>query len=203
MCAAGPGTRIAAFLDGSPVARTSFWGIRILDLAQNRIVFERDAHRLFVPASNAKLFSTALALARLGPDYRFQTRVLADRTPGEDGCVESMRLVGGGDPNLSGRPIPYSRSAPLGDSLAAIEDLAAEVAAHGVRCVSADIIGDDTAYVWQPLCRGLVDRRFSLGLWRRGQRAKHQRQHFVGNRAAGQSGFRSGPDYCGAAGRIL
>jgi serine-type D-Ala-D-Ala carboxypeptidase/endopeptidase (penicillin-binding protein 4) len=154
MCAAGPGTRIAAFLDGSPVARTSFWGIRILDLAQNRIVFERDAHRLFVPASNAKLFSTALALARLGPDYRFQTRVLADRTPGEDGCVESMRLVGGGDPNLSGRPIPYSRSAPLGDSLAAIEDLAAEVAAHGVRCVSADIIGDDTAYVWQPYAAG-------------------------------------------------
>jgi|HubBroStandDraft_1064217.scaffolds.fasta_scaffold01200_14 D-alanyl-D-alanine carboxypeptidase/D-alanyl-D-alanine-endopeptidase (penicillin-binding protein 4) len=146
--------RIAAFLDASPVARTSFWGVRIVDLQQNRVVFERNSNRLFLPASNAKLFTTALALVRLGPDYRFQTRVLADRTPGADGCVESLRLVGGGDPNLSGRAIPYKRDAPSGDPLAAIEDLASQVAARGVRCVSADIVGDDTTYVWQPYADG-------------------------------------------------
>jgi D-alanyl-D-alanine carboxypeptidase/D-alanyl-D-alanine-endopeptidase (penicillin-binding protein 4) len=149
-----PGARIAAFLDASPVARTSFWGVRIVSLEQDRVVFERNADRLFLPASNAKLFTTALALVRLGPDYRFQTRVLADRTPGEDGAVESLRLVGGGDPNLSGRAIPYRRDAPAGDPLAAIEDLAAQVAARGVRSVSADIVGDDTAYVWQPYAEG-------------------------------------------------
>jgi len=148
--AAEPGARIAAFLDASPVARTSFWGVRVVDLARDRVLFERNADRLFLPASNAKLFTTALALVRLGPDYRFQTQVLGDRTPGEDGCVESLRLVGGGDPNLSGRTIPYSRDAPAGNPLAAIEDLAAQVAARGVRCVSADIVGDDRAYVWQP-----------------------------------------------------
>jgi len=148
------GARIAAFLDASPVARTSFWGVRIVSLEQNRVLFERNANRLFVPASNAKLFTTALALARLGPDYRFQTRVLADRTPGDDGAVESLRLVGGGDPNLSGRAIPYRRDAPAGDPLAAIEDLAAQVAARGVSSVSADIVGDDTAYVWQPYAEG-------------------------------------------------
>jgi len=148
------GARIAAFLDASPVARTSFWGVRIVSLEQNRVLFERNANRLFVPASNAKLFTTALALARLGPDYRFQTRVLADRTPGDDGAVESLRLVGGGDPNLSGRAIPYRRDAPAGDPLAAIEDLAAQIAARGVRSVTADIVGDDTAYVWQPYAEG-------------------------------------------------
>ena len=148
------GARIAAFLDASPVARTSFWGVRIVSLEQNRVLFERNANRLFVPASNAKLFTTALALARLGPDYRFQTRVLADRIPGDDGAVESLRLVGGGDPNLSGRAIPYRRDAPAGDPLAAIEDLAAQVAARGVSSVSADIVGDDTAYVWQPYAEG-------------------------------------------------
>ncbi|MGA2740108.1 MAG: D-alanyl-D-alanine carboxypeptidase, partial [Bryobacteraceae bacterium] len=151
---AQPGARIAAFLDASPVARTSFWGVRIIDLGRDRVLFEHNADRLFLPASNAKLFTTALALVRLGPDYRFQTRVLADRTPGQDGCVESLRLVGGGDPNLSGRAIPYSRDAPSGDPLAAIEDLAAQVAARGVRCVSADIVGDDTTYLWQPYADG-------------------------------------------------
>jgi len=149
-----PGTRIAAFLDASPVARTSFWGVRIVSLERNRVLYERNANRLFLPASNAKLFTTALALERLGPDYRFQTRVLADRTPGEDGAVESLRLVGGGDPNLSGRAIPYRKDVPAGDPLAAIEDLAAQVAGRGVRSVSADIIGDDTAYVWQPYADG-------------------------------------------------
>ncbi|MGD0363322.1 MAG: D-alanyl-D-alanine carboxypeptidase/D-alanyl-D-alanine-endopeptidase [Bryobacteraceae bacterium] len=145
-----PGRRIASFLDASPVARTSFWGVRIVSLEPNRVLFERNAERLFLPASNAKLFTTALALSRLGPDYRFQTRVAADRAPDEDGCVESLRLIGGGDPNLSGRAIPYRRDAPPGDPLVAIEDLAAQVAAHGVRCVTADIVGDDSAYVWQP-----------------------------------------------------
>ena len=47
-----------------------------------------------------------------------------------------------------------ARTRPPGDPLAAIEDLAAQVAAHGVRCVSADIVGDDTAYVWQPYADG-------------------------------------------------
>ena len=149
-----PGARIAALLDASPVARTSFWGVRIVSLEQNRLLFERNSNRLFLPASNAKLFTTSLALARLGPDYRFQTRVLADRTPGPDGCVESLRLVGGGDPNLSGREIPYRRDAPTGDPFAAIDDLAAQVAARGVHCVSAGIIGDDSAYVWQPYPEG-------------------------------------------------
>ena len=64
--AADPAARIAAFLDASPVARTSFWGVRIVSLEQNRVLFERNANRLFLPASNAKLFTTALALARLG-----------------------------------------------------------------------------------------------------------------------------------------
>jgi D-alanyl-D-alanine carboxypeptidase/D-alanyl-D-alanine-endopeptidase (penicillin-binding protein 4) len=146
--------RIAAFLDSLPMARTSFWGVRIVTLANGRVLFERNAERLFLPASNAKLFTTSMALLRLGPDYRFQTRVLADRSLGEDGCVESLRLVGGGDPNLSGRAIPYSRDGSSGDPLAAIEDLARQVAARGVRCVSADIIGDDTAYVWQPYPEG-------------------------------------------------
>ncbi len=149
LAAAGPAARIGAYLDESAVARSSFWGVRIVDLTQSRVVFERNSNRLFLPASNAKLFTTAMALQRLGPDYRFQTRVLADRTPGQ-GCVESLRLVGGGDPNLSGRAIPYRAGAPAGNPLEAIEDLAGQAVASGVTCISGDVVGDDSAYLWQP-----------------------------------------------------
>jgi D-alanyl-D-alanine carboxypeptidase/D-alanyl-D-alanine-endopeptidase (penicillin-binding protein 4) len=151
LTAAGLAARIRAFLDASPVARTSFWGVQIVDLDQHRVLFDLNPNRLFLPASNAKLFTAALALMRLGPAYRFQTRVLADRAPDQAGCVASLRLVGGGDPNLSGRAIPYRQSTePAADPLQAIEDLAGQVFARGVRCVDGDIVGDDTAYVWEP-----------------------------------------------------
>ena len=64
-----------------------------------------------------KLFTTALALLRLGPDYRFITHVTLD--PSGD-----LVLTGSGDPSLSGREFPYRKDAPLGPGLAAIEDLA-------------------------------------------------------------------------------
>jgi D-alanyl-D-alanine carboxypeptidase/D-alanyl-D-alanine-endopeptidase (penicillin-binding protein 4) len=150
LAAASPADRIQALLDASPVARTSFWGVRIVDLEQNRTWFESNPNRLFLPASNAKLFTTALALMRLGPDYRFQTRVLAGRALGDARDVDDLRLVGGGDPNLSGRVIPYRMGAPPGNPLEAIEDLADQVFARGVRVVSGDIVADDTAYVWEP-----------------------------------------------------
>ena len=75
LIAASPGVRIGAFLDSSPVGRTAFWGVRIVDVGQGRVVWERNPNRLFIPASNAKLFTTALALMRLGSDHRFVTRV--------------------------------------------------------------------------------------------------------------------------------
>ena len=49
----------------------------MVDLASGKTIYELNPEHYFVPASNAKLFSTALALTRLGADYRFQTRVLA------------------------------------------------------------------------------------------------------------------------------
>jgi len=152
--AAGLADRVQALLDASPVARTSFWGVRIVDLDRNAIWFESNSNRLFVPASNAKLFTTALALMRLGPEYRFQTRVLADRPPGDGGEVDELRFVGGGDPNLSGRVVPYRMGAPPGNPLAAVEDLAGQVYARGIRSVAGDVVGDDTAYVWEPYPEG-------------------------------------------------
>ncbi|MBZ5575346.1 MAG: D-alanyl-D-alanine carboxypeptidase/D-alanyl-D-alanine-endopeptidase [Acidobacteriia bacterium] len=146
---------IARLVDSSPSGERAFWGIQIADLSSGKTLYARNAGRLFVPASNVKLFTLALALSRLGPEYRFQTRVLAEAAPDAEGRVRGgLRLVGGGDPNLSGRAIPYRTGANAGNPLAAIEALAEQVVARGVKRVEGGIVGDDTGYVWEPYPEG-------------------------------------------------
>src|SRR5262249_42019009 len=72
------GERIYQLIDAQPISRQAFWGIQVIDLASGKTIYELNANRFFVPASNTKLFTTALALTRLGPDFTFQTRVLAN-----------------------------------------------------------------------------------------------------------------------------
>ena len=141
--------RIDQIIATSPAALTAFWGIEIVDLTTGRMLYERNAAHFFVPASNAKLFTTALALTRLGPDFTFQTRVMADQSADAEGRIAgSVRLVGGGDPNLSARAIPYKPGPVTGDPLTALQELADQVAARGVKRIDGDIVGDDTWYVW-------------------------------------------------------
>ena len=142
-----------AIANASDIDR-AFFGLRIVSLADGRVLYERNSNKLFAPASNTKLFTTALALMTLGPDYRFTTSVLAD---GGD-----LVLVGGGDPSLSPRRYPYEKPAPHArpapfETIAAIEDLADQVVAKGVRQVRGDIVGDDRRYLWEPYPDGWAE----------------------------------------------
>src|SRR4029079_18761582 len=92
---------IDALVEASPVARASV-GIQVVDLKSGSALYSRNADRLFLPASNMKLFTAALALERLGPDYRLTTHWVRARWG-------DLILVGGGDPSLSGRTYPYRK----------------------------------------------------------------------------------------------
>ncbi len=157
---------IARMIDGSPATRNAFWGIDIVDLKSGKTLYARNADHLLIPASNAKLFTAALALDRLGPDFRFHTRVLAGAPPDAEGRIPgAVRLVGGGDPNLSARAVPYRAGPVTGDPLAPIEELADQVVARGVKRIDGDIIGDDTWYIWEPYPDGWAvdDTRYDYG----------------------------------------
>jgi D-alanyl-D-alanine carboxypeptidase/D-alanyl-D-alanine-endopeptidase (penicillin-binding protein 4) len=125
-----------------PAAKDAFWGIEVRDVKADKILYSLNADHFFVPASNTKLFTTALALSRLGPGYQFHTRVIQS---GRD-----LVLVGAGDPNLSGRTLPYQPKLPDPAPLAAINQLADEIVARGIRHVDGNIVGDDTAFVYEP-----------------------------------------------------
>jgi D-alanyl-D-alanine carboxypeptidase/D-alanyl-D-alanine-endopeptidase (penicillin-binding protein 4) len=149
--------RIEKLIATSPAALGAFWGIQAVDLATGKALYSLNPDRFFIPASNTKLFTTAMALSRLGPDFTFQTRVLSAPPDATGRITGDLCLIGGGDPNLSARPIPYQKGPITGDPLVAIEDLAGQIAARGVTRVDGDIIGDDTWYVWEPYAPGWAE----------------------------------------------
>ena len=147
--------RIEALL-GQPAAKRTYWGILVRNLETRETVYERNADKLFLPASNAKLFSTALALQRLGADYRFTTSLSSKGTVDAEGVLQGdLRLIGGGDPNLSSRVLPYRKPEDFApDRLAPLRELARQLQEAGIRSIAGDLIGDDSRYVWQPYPRG-------------------------------------------------
>ena len=145
----GLASQIDALLD-SPAAAQAHWGISVTTL-EGRVVYAKNDAQLFTPASNAKLCTTAAALALLGPAATTMTRVLASQPIDASGILQGDLIVqGNGDATLSGRTYPYQLhterpAAPL----AALESLADQVAQHGVRAVTGNVVGDDTAFPFE------------------------------------------------------
>jgi D-alanyl-D-alanine carboxypeptidase/D-alanyl-D-alanine-endopeptidase (penicillin-binding protein 4) len=110
------------------LARTSAIAV---DLRTGAVLFEHNATRPVVPASNEKLPVAWAALIRLGPDYRLRTQVLGVGTRTGSTWDGDMYLRGGGDPELA--------SSDIGR-------LAAAVRTAGITRVTGLIRGDESAY---------------------------------------------------------
>ena len=146
--------RVESILAGSE-ARRGFWGIEVIRLSDGKTLYSRFANELFQPASNLKLFTTAASIEKLGPDFVFRTTVESAAAPDAEGRVSDLVLVGRGDPDLSGRVLPYEYNSEWqmpGD--AAFLELADQVAARGVRKVSGDLILDDRYFLYEPHSHG-------------------------------------------------
>ena len=166
ICAQTLPEKVEALAAASPAASRGSWGAQFVDLGTGEVIYAHRENHFFVPASNVKLFSTALALSHLGPDHRQLTRLTAERAPDAAGVVHGdLRLVGGGDATLSGRALPYDPKATPGEPLAALDELAEQAWQSGLRRVEGDVVGDDTAYVWEPFPEGWAqgDTLFGYG----------------------------------------
>jgi D-alanyl-D-alanine carboxypeptidase/D-alanyl-D-alanine-endopeptidase (penicillin-binding protein 4) len=141
-------TRRAEALLGTGQASKGAWGLLIVDEKSGETLYEQNADKYFVPASNLKLFTTALALAKLGPDYRFRTTLETQGTLSAEGTLTGdVILVGRGDPNLSNRKFPFELKeefdGPAEKVLAALADA---LVAKGVKEISGDVVGNDSYF---------------------------------------------------------
>ncbi|MBN2780871.1 MAG: D-alanyl-D-alanine carboxypeptidase/D-alanyl-D-alanine-endopeptidase [Candidatus Marinimicrobia bacterium] len=114
------------------------WGVLIKSLDKDEVWYSQNAERLFMPASNNKIPSTALALKVLGPEFRFETHVISKGAI-TDGVLNGDLVVwSNGDPTM------YERY--LGDSRAVFHAWADTLKAQGIRRINGNIIGDDNAF---------------------------------------------------------
>ena len=141
---------IEQILSDPDVAR-GFWGIDVVALDTGQPLFGLNENRLFTPASNTKLFTTAAAFGLIGPEFRFKTTVESMGSLDKYGRLNSdLVVVGRGDPNLSGRTLPYylhtERKTP---PIQALIDLADQLVQKGLKYVDGDVVADDSYYVFE------------------------------------------------------
>jgi D-alanyl-D-alanine carboxypeptidase/D-alanyl-D-alanine-endopeptidase (penicillin-binding protein 4) len=113
-------------------------GIVARRLSDGQEVFNFHGNELFELASNTKLFTTAAALFKLGPDYEFRTALIANG-PVQDGVLQGdLAVVGGGDPSFSSRVYKDPTIVP--------REFARAIQAAGIREIAGDLIMDDRLF---------------------------------------------------------
>jgi D-alanyl-D-alanine carboxypeptidase/D-alanyl-D-alanine-endopeptidase (penicillin-binding protein 4) len=140
-------SRLAALIDEPRFAQAQ-WGVKVVSLDSDQILFERNADKLLKPASNAKLYTAALALDRLGPADAIKTSFYTAAKPDADGVIHGDLLVyGRGDPSFSAR-------FHNGDYTKALQPALEALLAAGVKKIDGGIIGDESYFHGPPFGEG-------------------------------------------------
>src|SRR5947208_11824335 len=109
-----------------------------MSLNDGRVLYSHDADRPFTPASNMKVYTTAVALDLLGADYRWRTSVYANKQPDANGVIE-------GDLTVYGRGAPDLISKSKGDA-PSLAKLADRLYQAGIREIHGHIVGDNSFF---------------------------------------------------------
>jgi D-alanyl-D-alanine carboxypeptidase/D-alanyl-D-alanine-endopeptidase (penicillin-binding protein 4) len=111
----------------------------IKSLKTGETVYARNEKKMFMPASNMKLFTSASATVVLGPDYRYRTSLVSNGPIVDSILTGDLIFVGSGDPTISGR---FNE----GNVIETFEQWADSLKLLGIKAVSGNVIGDDNCF---------------------------------------------------------
>ena len=121
----------------APEFANGHWGVLAVN-TRGDTLYSHNAGKLFMPASNQKILTSAVAFTQLGADYRYRTSFVAHGTI-EGGVLNGdLGIVGRGDPSVS----DHMR----GDAMQPLRDIADSLAARGIRRIRGKVIAEGNAF---------------------------------------------------------
>ena len=140
--------RLASHISQSTVCGRRLGYQDCVSLDSGKTIFEHNPQKYFSPASNAKLYTAALALERLGVNHRIKTSLYSTARPDASGTLKADLIVyGRGDPTMAAR-------LNGGDYFKGIEPLIAQLVNAGVRRIEGDLVGDESYFAGPPFGSG-------------------------------------------------
>ncbi len=140
--------------------RSAQWGVLIVDAVRGDTIYSRNAGKLFMPASNQKLLTGAVALDLLGPAYRYATHFAAGGAIVEGVLLGDLFVRGNGDPSFS--------DAMQGDAMRPLRAIADSLSARGVQRIAGRLTSVGDVFPGPPLGFGWawddLDFAYSAGV---------------------------------------
>jgi serine-type D-Ala-D-Ala carboxypeptidase/endopeptidase (penicillin-binding protein 4) len=134
--------------------RNDRWSVMVVSLDRGDTIYAHRPDDALAPASNMKLFTTAAALYYLGPEFRFNTYLVA-HGPIRDGVLDGDLIVyGTGDPTFSGR---------FGGQSVALQAFADTLQALGIREIRGNVVGDASYFSGPGVADGWQDSYMNAG----------------------------------------
>src|SRR3954464_14636577 len=118
-------------LTSEPVFRNAQWGVLIVNPRTGDTIYSKNAGKLFMPASNMKIITSAAALTLLGPDFSYRTTFVTDGEVRDSLLDGNLLVIGRGDPTISDNM--------RGLATLVMDTLADSVRAHGIRQVTGSL----------------------------------------------------------------
>jgi D-alanyl-D-alanine carboxypeptidase/D-alanyl-D-alanine-endopeptidase (penicillin-binding protein 4) len=125
--------------------RHARWGVAVRSLDSGQRLFELDAGKLMVPASNLKILTLAAAAHALGWDYRFKTALETTGAVANGVLRGDLIVRGSGDPTINTRN---------GRGAAVFAEWIGALRTAGITAVDGRILGDDQAFDEQGIGAG-------------------------------------------------
>jgi len=126
-------------LVNDPSFASATWGIYIEAPDKREVLYRHNENKLLIPASNMKLFTTAVALVKFGPNFTYKTGLYLDGAVRNGTLNGNLVVKGSGDPTISGR---YNGGIIVGTFI----DWADTLKAIGITAITGDVIGDDNYF---------------------------------------------------------
>lgn len=120
-------------------------GVKVISLESGKTIFEQNAEKYFMPASNMKNFTVAAALDRLSPNFRFVTSIYAPAPVDSSGTIRGDLIVYG-----RGNPL-ISTNVQEGASISTFDELVSKIVASGVRRIEGNLIADESYFNSEPI----------------------------------------------------